>query len=330
MCGTDSNFLYGCKRFTLMSSGRHFEFMTTVIESDPVSDVEKRIEQVYELPPMPELGRRILVLQSDPNAGVQQLAKIVQLDPSLAAQVIRYASSSYYGYTGRITNIHEAIARVLGYDMVLNLALGLAAGRSFRIPDDGPLGLTRFWEHAVCSAVLVQKLGAILPDAIRPSAGLCYLCGLLHDFGILLLGHLFPPEFKLLNNMARANPGQPVSELECRLLGMGKAQDMLAMGHARVGAWLMQAWKMPEELRTTLREHHNADYRGACEVLVHLVQLADFIHLNIAELPTDCEFPGCNLSVLRVSPERVIETAVKVFESRDELVSLSKLLAQTS
>jgi hypothetical protein len=87
---------------------------------------------------------------------------------------------------------------------------------------------------------------------------------------------------------------------------------------------------MPEELRTTLREHHNADYRGACEVLVHLVQLADFIHLNIAELPTDCEFPGCNLSVLRVSPERVIETAVKVFESRDELVSLSKLLAQTS
>ena len=304
--------------------------MTSVIESDPVSAVEKRLEQVYELPPMPELGRRILALQSDSNAGVQQLAKIVQLDPSLAAQVIRYASSSYYGYAGRITNIHEAIARVLGYDMVLNLALGLAAGRSFRIPDDGPLGLTRFWEHAVCSAVLVQKLSAILPDGIRPSAGLCYLCGLLHDFGILLLGYLFPPEFKLLNNMASANPGQSVSELEGRLLGMGQARDMLAMGHARVGGWLMQAWKMPEELHTTLLEHHNADYRGACEVLVHLVQLADFIYPHMAELPTASEFPGHNLSVLQVSPERVIEATAKVLESRDQLVSLSNLMAQTS
>jgi len=304
--------------------------MTIVIESDSVSAVERRIERVYELPPMPELGRRILALQSDPNAGVQQLAKIVQLDPSLAAQVIRYASSSYYGYTGRITNIHEAIARVLGYDMVLNLSLGLAAGRSFRIPDDGPLGLTRFWEHAVCSAVLVQKLGAILSHDIRPSAGLCYLSGLLHDFGILLLGHLFPPEFKLLNNMASANPGQPVSELECRLLGMGQARDMLAMGHARVGAWLMQAWKMPEELRTALLEHHNADYRGANEVVVHLVQLADFIYPHMAELPTASEIPGQNLVVLQLAPERVIETVAKVLESREELVSLSKLLAQTS
>jgi len=304
--------------------------MTTVIESDSVSAVERRIERVYELPPMPELGRRILALQSDSNAGVQQLAKIVQLDPSLAAQVIRYASSSYYGYAGRITNIHEAITRVLGYDMVLNLALGLAAGRSFRIPEDGPLGLARFWEHAVCSAVLVKKLGAILPNTTRPSAGLCYLCGLLHDFGILLLGYLFPPEFKLLNNMASANPGRSVSELECCLLGMGQARDMLAMGHARVGAWLMQAWKMPEELRTTLLEHHNADYRGAHEVPVHLVQLADFIYPHMAELPAASEFPEHNLNVLQVSPERVIETAAKVLECRDELVSLSKLLAQTS
>jgi HD-like signal output (HDOD) protein len=135
--------------------------MTSVLESEQIRTIEKRIEQVYELPPMPELGTRILELRSNPNASAQQLANIVQLDPSLAAQVIRYASSPYYGYRGRITNVQEAISRVLGYDMVFNLALGLAVGRSFRIPDEGPLGLTRFWEHAVCSAILVQKIGTM-------------------------------------------------------------------------------------------------------------------------------------------------------------------------
>jgi len=304
--------------------------MATVLESDQIRSIEKRIQKVYELPPMPELGRRILELQSDPNAGAPQLAAIVQLDPSLAAQVIRYASSSYYGYTGRITNIQEAIARVLGYDMVLNLALGLAAGRSFRIPDDGPLGLTRFWEHAVYSAVLAQKLGNMLPESTRPPPGLSYLSGLLHDFGVLLLGHLFPPEFQLLNKMAKANPGRSVSELENRLLGMGQAKDMLALGHARIGAWLMQAWKMPEPLQITLLEHHNADYRGDYDILVHLIQLADFLYLNKDELPEASGLPSCNLSLLQLLPEQVLETAAQVFAEQEEFTVLSKLLAQAS
>jgi len=100
--------------------------MATLLESDQIRSIERRIQKVYELPPMPDLGRRILDLQSDSHADARKLAAIVQLDPSLAAQVIRFASSSYYGYTGRITNIQEAIARVLGYDMVFNLSLGLA------------------------------------------------------------------------------------------------------------------------------------------------------------------------------------------------------------
>ena len=304
--------------------------MATVLESDQIHSLEQRIQNVYELPPMPELGRRILELQSNPNASAQQLAAIVQLDPSLAAQVIRYASSPYYGYKGRITNIHEAIARVLGYDMVLNLSLGLAAGRSFHIPDKGPLGLTRFWEHAVCSAVLVQKLATILPESMRPPAGLSYLSGLLHDFGILLLGHLFPPEFQLLNKMARANPGRSVSDLENRLLGMGQAKDLLALGHARIGAWLMRAWKMPEALQITLLEHHNAGYRGDCDILVHLVQLADFLHMNKDNLPDVAALPAYNLGLLQVLPEQVLETAEQVFSANEEFTLLSKLLAQAS
>jgi HD-like signal output (HDOD) protein len=300
--------------------------MTSVLESEQIRTIEKRIEQVYELPPMPELGTRILELRSNPNASAQQLANIVQLDPSLAAQVIRYASSPYYGYRGRITNVQEAISRVLGYDMVFNLALGLAVGRSFRIPDEGPLGLTRFWEHAVCSAILVQKIGTMLPEPLRPPTGLSYICGLLHDFGILLLGHLFLPEFQLLNKLAESNPGESVSELEQQLIGMGEAREMLAMGHARIGAWLMQAWNMPETLRTALLEHHNPDYRGDHEVLVHLVQLAEFLMRQSPSLPEPDEVPRQSLDVLQVLPEQVLEVAVQVFDAEDEFATLAALL----
>jgi HD-like signal output (HDOD) protein len=304
--------------------------MTTVVDSENARAVAQRIEQVYALPPMPELGRRILELQSDPNADARQLAKIVQLDPSLAAQVVRYASSSYYGYSGRVTTIQDAIARVLGFDTVMNLALGLAAGRSFRITDKGPLGLSCFWEHAVCSAVLAQKLGAIMPEGMRPPPGLCYLSGLLHDFGILLLGHLFPPEFQLLNKLAQASPGRSVAELEQCLLGMGQARDVLAMGHARIGSWLMEVWRMPDAIRVTLLEHHNPDYHGEHDLLVHLVQLSDFLLQHESSLPEAGHFADANLRKLQLLPEQVLDVFTTAMKARDELASLSRHLAAAS
>jgi len=302
------------------------------IVADPAQRrvVEARIEQVYELPPMPELGRRILELQADPSANAMKLAEIVQLDPSLAAQVIRYAGSSYYNYAGRITNIQDAIARVLGYDMVFNLALGLASGRSFRVPEDGPLGLTRFWEHSVCCAAMVQRLGAALPEPIRPPAGFAWLCGLLHDFGLLLLGHLFPPEFRLLNKMAAAHPELAVNELEQRLLGMGEAKDLLSLGHAQIGAWLMDAWKMPDTLVVALLEHHNAGYRGDYEVMVHLVQLGEALAHGMDADLDESLLPEHSLTVLHLLPDQVLEVAQQVVESKAGLMSLSGALSATS
>ncbi len=300
--------------------------MANVLEGKGARSVEKRIEQVYQLPPMPELGQRILELQSDPNAGARELADIVQLDPSLAAQVIRYASSSYYGYTGRVTNIQEAISRVLGYDMVMNLAVGLAAGRSFCIPESGPLGLKNFWEHAILSAVLMQRLGAVMPADMQPASAQAYLGGLLHDFGILLLGHLFPPEFQLLNKMAQAHPKQSVAELESHLLGMGEAREMLAMGHARIGAWLMEVWCMPDALRIVLLEHHNREYQGECDVLVHLVQISDFLLQHGEDSPAASELPEFSLHLLQLLPEQALEVYAQVMDSRDELATLSRQL----
>jgi len=278
--------------------------------------VEERIKRVYELPPMPELGRRILKLQSDPNASAHELADIIQLDPSLAAQVVRYANSSCCGYTDRATNIQEVISQVLGYDMVMHLAIGLAAGRSFCIPKNGPLGLKKFWEQAILSAVLVQRLGAAIPASLRPAPAQAYLGGLLHDFGVLLLGHLFPPEFHLLNKMAQANPKQSVAELECRLLGMGEAREMLAMGHAHIGAWLMEVWYMPTPLRIALLEHHNSEYQGECDVLVHLIQLSDFLLQHGEESSGKCEFPKFSLHRLQLSPEQAQQVFAQVTQAR--------------
>ncbi len=300
------------------------------VESDPARAAERRIEQVYQLPPMPELGSRILALQSDSNAGAQQLADIVDLDPSLAAQVIRYASSSYYGYPGRITNIRDAIARVLGYDLVMNLALGLAAGGSFRIPPEGPLGLRSFWERAVRVAVLTQKLGSLVPGSSRPATGEAYLCGLLHDFGVLLLGHLCPNDFRLLNSMLAQYPDQSLPAIENQLIDTGEANDLLTLGHARIGAMLMRAWKMPSSVVMTCLQHHNPEYIGEHQLLVHLVRLADELLRQPEGEPEAVIIPEQSLSICRITSKQALDALKECLKSKDELLRLARLMAPAS
>lgn len=291
-------------------------------------EIRRRIEQVYELPPMPEMARQVLQLRNNPDASIAELAAIVELDPSLSAQVVRYAASPFYAYRGKINSIHDAITRVLGFDMVMNMALGLATGKSFQNPCEGPLGLHAFWRHAVYTATLVQALAKRMPPSQRPQPGMVYLAGLLHNFGFLLLGHLFPPEFKLLNKLVAAHPETPITALEKCVLGMGQAQSLLEMGHARIGSWLMQSWQMPEEIVITLQEHHNPAYAGDHAVFPHLVMVADHVlkGRDIGDAP-DAVLPPLSLEITGLGEDAVLEVVGQLFENCGALDSMARQLA---
>lgn len=294
----------------------------------PATEIKQRLQQLYDLPPMPQMAQRILQLRDKPSASAIDLARIVELDPSLAAQVIRYANSAMFGYRGKVDSIQAAIARVLGFDMVMNMALGLAAGNSFRIPASGPLGLNAFWRHATYSASLVQSLVAQMQSALRPKPGLAYLAGLLHNFGFLLLGHLFQPEFYLLNRMVAANPHVPVTDLENQVLGMGQARDALGLGHAELGAWLMQLWQMPAEIEVALREHHHADYCGEHAVYAQLVLVADCLLKGHGIGDAPCEdIPEQVLEALGLTLEQTQAALDRVIGHRDDLDNMVRLLA---
>ncbi|WP_126454303.1 HDOD domain-containing protein [Sulfuriflexus mobilis] len=302
--------------------------VSTIRYASP-NDIKRRIEEIYELPVIPAIAHRILQLNSQADASANDLAEIVQMDPSLSAQTLRYANSPVFGYKGRIDTLQEAIARVLGYDMVINMALGIAIGRAFRAPEDGPLGMNAFWRHSVACATLAQRLARMMPADKRPKPGMAYLCGLLHNFGFLLLGHLFQPEFYLLNKLAAANPKTPISELERRVLGMGRAKDVIEMGHAQMGAWLMEAWNMPAEVVAAVREHHHDDYKGEHAVFVRLVKLANHLlkRIDIGD-ETNSHIPDKLLTELGLDEDTVIDDFEMLVEDKmEEVTAMAKQMA---
>jgi HD-like signal output (HDOD) protein/prolyl-tRNA editing enzyme YbaK/EbsC (Cys-tRNA(Pro) deacylase) len=285
----------------------------------PIEAMRERIKQLTQLPPLSNMTLKLLELQKDPDATIAELARVVETDPSLTAQLMRHARSPYYGYPGKIETIDQAISQVLGFDTVINTALAISSLRPFEIPKEGALGLQPLWRHAVFSAMLAQLLCSQLPRNLDLKPDVAYLAGLLHNFGYLVLGHLLKPEYFLLNRVVSANPEVPITLIEKRTLGIG---------HTQIGSWLMHAWHMPKVLEVTLREHHNEFYQGEYAGYANLMLLVDTLLKPYGLGDANDETPPAPiLNRLGLSLERAREITETLMQRAEELDNMAIALS---
>ncbi len=273
--------------------------------------IKQRLEETLEFPPLPDTAQRIIKLRVDPNADIKDLSDIVESDPSLAAQVVSWAASPYYAAPGKIKSVHDAIVRVLGFDLVLNLSLGLALGKSMSMPKDCAKGFSPYWEQAVYTATAVEALVGAIPPKERPSMGLSYLSGLLHNFGYLILAQVFPPHFTNICRYQEANPFSNHALIERHLLGVTREQ---------LGSWLMKSWNMPEEVSSAIRFQNEVTYENEDATYAHLLFIASRLlrKHGIGDAPLT-EIPASVYEQLHLDPEKAEEAIKQVMESSTEL-----------
>lgn len=273
--------------------------------------IRQRLDETLEMPPLPETAQRIIKLRADPDADINDLANIVEIDPSLAAQVVSWAASPYYSAPGKIKSVHDAIVRVLGFDMVLNLSLGLALGKTMTMQTLSPAHIAEYWRNAVYTAAVVEGLVTSIDRRHRPGFGMAYLSGLLYNFGYMVMAEIFPPYFQNIERMAKANMHVPKAAIEQHLLGVTGNQ---------VAAWLMDNWNMPIEVVVGLRQQHNLKYEGEYAVyakLVHLAQmmLANAGYGNALARP----IPSALFQELHLDEETARITTENILESGEDL-----------
>ena len=246
-------------------AGDDGEAITRAVQAFTARRIQQRLEATIELPPLAESVRRIMRLRSDPEVTIDEITSVVETDPALAAQVMSWASSSYYASQSKIRSVEDAIVRVLGVDLVINLALSLSLGKSLSLPKDNPHSSTPYWQQSIYTAAVIEGLTRAMPREQRPEVGMTYLGGLLHNFGYLLLAYVFPPHFSLICRHLEVNPHVSHSLIEQHLLGISREQ---------MGAWLMRFWGMPDELAIAVRFQHDPAYIGTDAAYPNLVCLA--------------------------------------------------------
>lgn len=210
-------------------------------------------DQCRSLPMLPTTARRILEVAADTDAGARDLRLAVERDPSLSARLLQCANAPAYGFSGRVSDLDTAIARILGFDRALAIAFGMCLHRV--LGRDGPDAeeLESYHRNAVYRATLAKHLAASMPPGTGVVPATAYMAGLLHNIGLLFLACNFPQQYRLLIDSAQLNPGVPLVSLESVLL---------EISHQELGGQLLQNWKLPRELVVAARHHHDTDYDG--------------------------------------------------------------------
>lgn len=273
--------------------------------------IRQRLEETLEVPPLPDTAQAIIRLRVDPDANIEKLSQIVERDPSLAAQVVSWASSSYYSAPGSIKSVQDAIVRVLGYDLVMNLALGLSLGKTLELPDEHEANAPSYWHQAVYVAACVGTIVSAIPREFRPGFGLSYLSGLLHNFGYLILAHAFKPHFEMTNSMIDLNRHLCHQHVEKHVLGITRDQ---------IAASLMNSWNMPSEVTMGIRYQSDPQYLGVNSDQAHLIYLARHLLSDYGMLPKTAErFDDSVYEHLKLEPESVAPLMEQLKENQGEL-----------
>jgi HD-like signal output (HDOD) protein/ActR/RegA family two-component response regulator len=205
--------------------------------------------------------QHVLALTRSASSTFDEIAGAIRHDQALAIRVMKVANSSYYRTGKPATSLRDAEQRI-GLSGIRNLTTAILAISEFA--DANPAGIVpqRFWEHALATATLAEriseKVGAPHPEDT-------FLSGLLHDLGRLVLSDVLSGPYAQIIEDAKSNDRR-LHDLE---------RERFQVTHADITREILTQWKMP----------------------AHVIEAAVLHHQPISSIQHTAKFPRAALSV---------------------------------
>ena len=255
---------------------------------------ERIIRQIETLPAMPATALHLRSAASDPNADFARLVPLIEKDPGLCADLLRYANSAAYGVGHPVETVAEAV-RYFGMDNLVEYILVSYSNRLVKESFHMLRNLNDYFAHSeqVSMACCILARHGGLP---RHDQEVCKVTGLLHNIGKLVL---------LLATQQWGGPlmGTPWSERQAMI---SAEEQRYGLSHCEVGARLCQKWQFPEKLLDAIRHHHRPMQGGRLISLAAYVYLGELLVIDGLPMPIITrDFPPALLERLRLSEDQL-------------------------
>lgn len=201
--------------------------------------ISEILGNLQKLPSVPTLVLEILDSFDDERIEVNKLANKIANDQALVARVMRVANSAFFGLSGQVGTISDAIS-VLGFNNLRGLVT--AASIISASPKNlGKFDILDFWHHSLCTGACSKVLAK--QSGLNPEVA--FTTGLLHDIGKLVIAMQFPEKFEQLS--LHGESSEKSTNIERELIGFD---------HAFLGEQLAIRWKFPPAICKAIGQHH--------------------------------------------------------------------------
>lgn len=201
----------------------------------------EKVRCAENLPTLPVVAVEILRLTRQ-DASVEELAGVIQQDPTLAAKLLKLVNSPLFGVRREVCSIKQAVS-LLGLRTVKVMALSFSLVETIRNGQDAAFDFQTYWRRSLSTASTARLLGKAIKSRVAEEA---FVAGLLSDIGILAAWWTARDRY-LPVVQARATDSEHLSTVELKILGVS---------HAELGAAMLRAWGLPEELCSAVIAHH--------------------------------------------------------------------------
>lgn len=281
-------------------------------ESEITDESALQALKAIGIPPCPAV---VLALQGEAaksDADFRHLARLAGSDVGLAAAVLKLANSPFFGLSGKVLSIQQALS-VLGLRNLLKIVYTVTLRQS--LEQGGKVRMDRFWDRSAYKPIVVVALAKRLS---KVSADDAYAFGLFHDMGIAALLQQIDGYRETL---ARANASsQPFTRIE---------DDRHRVNHAMAGAMLAREWMLPNGVCWAIFYHHNLRMldrpteHATPEVrdLIAIAMMAEYLVADFLQRPAEAEWrdKGClALGHFGLTAEDMARLAQEVAPALDE------------
>jgi putative nucleotidyltransferase with HDIG domain len=198
------------------------------------------------VPPFPAIAQRLLALVAKEDVSAREIGDLVRMDPSFAAELLRFANSALFGLSREVTSLAQAVLMV-GTDRVKTMATMVSMNRMVR-SSVRIAALRKVWVHSLITALIAEEAARIT----RSDRDAAYTTGLLHNLGTLGMMSAYPDEYSRMLEVSD-DFGFDLLETE---------RDLFEIDHCTAGAYLAQDWDFPDEFAAAIATHHDEPVPG--------------------------------------------------------------------
>ena len=194
------------------------------------------INNLKDIPAMPNIIVRVLKLMHSETAGAPELASVIKCDQAMCTKMLSIINSAYYGFGKQITSINMAIS-LLGLQKTKNIVITVAMSPllSFK-------GAKNLWEHSLLTAVgceyMSEKYNIMNPDD-------AFVMGFMHDIGKVVLNLIDAERYQAFL-VSKLPPDERIVDERAKF----------DTDHSSTGSFLAVRWQLPDIVKEAIRFHH--------------------------------------------------------------------------